>query len=462
MRWMAVLVLAASLAGFWLRPRALAPLPPEATFTVSIGPAVLTVQARGNLTSSSQQAINVAGMSGQIEEIVEEGSHVKKGQVVGRISTFQWEEQERTARQDVYKKQAEMKRTQRENQQSAAEDARKTAEKKEELTFNRRVLAFLEQGPDPRTVESLSLKIEKEKLEGATLARRIAVQEQLKEKGFASELDFETLKSEQAKSRLERAKQENLLADKREGPRPEERERSRRQVDRYVIDHELAASSQASQEVLRKLSLSKKDAELKDRQAAVDQKARLRERAVFKAPISGTVIYGDRAARGEAIGIGAGVYNGLTLMKIVKRGTMHAELDVPERWLDRVREGQRTVVYAAHRTQGHAAKVLSVAKLASATDGDTSGARAFRVVVRLDVDDDQLKPDMSCVADIEIARHDKLARLPVDLVRARNHQTITLAARRGREKVELTAQVVDEDRDFVYVTGLSAGEVLLY
>ena len=462
MRLLAALLVIAALGAFAMKPTALAPLPPEATFRVASAPARLTVGAVGVLVSSVEQAVNLNGVWGQIEDLVEEGSHVEKGAVVGRLTTFQWEEQERNARQDVYKKQAEMKRTQRENSAAAADDGKKTDEKKEELAYNKRVLDFLESGPDPRTVDSLSLKIQKAKLEDAAAERRLGVQQALKDRGYLSELDYESLKTDQVKAQLERAKQENLLADKRDGPRPEERERSRRQVDRYVIDHELAARSQVSQEVLRELAISKKETELKDRQAAVEEKAKLRDKAVVRAPIAGTVIYGDRASRGEPVGIGATVYSGMTLVKIVERGTMHADLDVPERWLDRIQPGQAVTIYAAQRTKPHQAKVLTVSKLASAMDDDPKSARQFRVVVELAQDDRALKPNMTCVADIEIAHHAGVERLPVDLVRARGKGQVTVAARRGREKVDLTATLVDEDRDFVYVSGLPEGEVLIY
>lgn len=462
MRLVVALVLIGALAAFVLRRAPAIALAPEASYRVTTGPAVLTVEATGELVSSVEQPITLNGVSGQIEEIVQEGTRVEKGAVVARLSTFQWEEQERGARQDVFKKQAEMKRTTRENSAAGAEDRRKIEEKSEELIYNRRVLAFLEGGPDPRTVDSLSLKIEKAALEDVNLGRRLTVQQALKERGYLSELDYESIKTDRIKSQLERAKQENLLAEKREGPRAEERRRSRLQVERFDLDHDLARANAESQEVLRKLALSKKEAEIRDRQAAVDEKARNRERAVVKAPISGTVIYGEHAMRGEPIGVGATAYSGMTLMKIVKRGTMHAELDVPERWLDRIQVDQKVTLRAAHRSKRYTGKVLSVARLATGVDDDPKSPRLFRVVVRLDSDDRALKPNMSCLADIEIARHADVARLPVDLMRSREKTSVELVARRGLAKVDLTATLVDEDRDFIYVRGLSPGEVLLY
>lgn len=462
MRLVAALALVGALAGWMVRRAPVITLPPEASFRVAQGPAVLTVAAHGELVSSVESPITLSGVSGQIEQIVEEGSRVKKGELVARLSTFQWEEQERSARQDVFKKQAEMKRTSRENSASAAEDRRKIDEKAEELTYNRRVLAFLEGGPDPRSVDALSLKIEKAKLEDRNLARRLAVQQALKDRGYLSEMDYESIRTDLEKSRLERAKQENLLADKREGPRAEERRRSRLQVDRFDLDHDLARRSADSQETLRRLALSKKETEIRDRQAAVDEKARLRERALVKAPISGTVIYGEHAMRGGPIGVGATAYSGMTLMKIVKRGTMHATLSVPERWLDRIQVGQPVSVRAAHRSARYRGSVLSVARLATGVDDDPKSPRLFTVVVKLDSDDRALKPNMSCLADIEIASHQGVARLPVDLVRKRDKTVVSFAARRGPARVDLTATLVDEDRDFVYVRGLEPGEVLLY
>lgn len=455
----ACLVAAAMLAA---RRGPVAGLPPEATFRVALSPAVLTVEAAGELSSSVEQTITLAGINGQIEEIVEEGTHVAKGDVVARLSTFQWEEQERNARSDVYRKQAEMKRAVRENAATAAEEHRKVDDKHEELALNERVADFLDEGPDERTVESLSLKIDRAKLEEAALARRLAVQEQLKDRGFASELDYESIKTDLEKSREDRAKQQNLLADKQDGPRAEERRRSRLLVDKFGMDLELARASAVSAETLRQLALAKKDEELKDRRAMVEEKSRQRERAVIRAPIAGTVIYGPSAMRGAPIGVGAGVYSGLMLVKIVQRGTMLATLDVPERWLDRIRSGASVRVRAAHRPREYAGRVTQVARLATAKDDDPKSPRTFTVTVQLETDDPAIKPAMTCDADIEIGRHGAVARLPVDLVRSREAGAVRLVARRGDTHVDVRGTLVDEDRDFVYVTGVATGEVLVY
>ena len=461
-RWLAALIVIASLAAFATRKgKDTAPLA-EATFAVKIAPAVLTVSASGELSSSVEQSITLAGINGQIEDIVEEGTRVAKGDVVARLSTFQWEEQERNARADVYRKQAEMKRATRENATTSADEHRKIDDKHEDLELNQRVAEYLDDGPDERTVESLGLKITKAQVEEAALARRLAVQEALKDKGFLSELDYESIKTDLEKARLDRGKQENLLADKKAGPRDEERKKSHLLVDKFDLDLDLARRSADSAESLRKLALAKKEAELADRVSAVEEKSKLRARAVIRAPIAGTVIYGPQAMRGTPIGVGALAYSGMLLVKIVQRGTMLATLDVPERWLDRVVVGAHVRLKAGHRPAEYDGVVSTVSRLATAKDDDAKSLRTFVATVRLNVDDPAIKPAMTCEAQVEIGRHDGVARLPVDLVRKRAGNQLTLLARRGNAHEEVAATLVDEDRDFVYVTGLAAGELLVY
>jgi HlyD family secretion protein len=457
-----VLAVLGALAAAWRVPKRAASVE-EATFSVKVADQVLTLTARGQIEAAEEQAVTVQNIHGQIEEIVEEGSLVKKGQVVCRISTFQYDEQERKARLDVMRKEAEKKKTERENASTAAEEKKKIAEKLAELEHNKRVLAYLEGGPDPRVVEALALRIQKAEMENASLARRKAAQEALKTRGFLSELDYESIATDLEKAKLERGKQENLLADRREGPREQERERSRLAVDKFALDVELAKKTLASQDALRTLALAKKDAEIKDRQAAVDEKRRMKTYAVIRAPRDGTVVYGQGAMQGEPIGLGAGVYRGLTLMEIVQIGAMKAVVTLPERWMDRVQVGQAVELTAAHRLKVYTGTVQKVSRLAVAADDDPKGVRLFTVEVKLDAAAAELKPSMSCEARIRVTQHRAAAKVPVDLARERGAGTarFTVRMRSGRHET-VEAKVLDEDFDHLYVTGLAAGAELVY
>lgn len=462
-RALLVIALLAALAlAAWRAPaRVVAAL--EATFCVASAERRITLTARGQIEAAEEQSVAVQNINGQIEDIVDEGSLVKKDQVVCRISTFQYDDQERKARLDVMRKEADRKKTERDQAATAAEERRKIAAQEAELVYNRRVLAFLEAGADPRVVDSLSLKIEKALRENESLARRKAAQEAIKNRGFLSELDYEQIATELEKARLERGKQENLLADKRAGPRPEERERSRVAVEKFALDVDLAQKTLASQDALRALALAKKDAEIKDRQAVVEDKARLKRYATVRAPRAGTVVYGARAMQGEPIGLGAGVYRGVVLMKIVQLGAMKATVSLPERWMDRVQVGQAVRVTAARRPKPYTGRVTKVSRLAVAADEDPKGVRAFTIEVKLDGAAAELKPNMSCEAEIEVARHARAAKLPVDLVRERKGATARFTSRTaiGRHET-VEAKVVDEDLDFVYVTGLADGLELVF
>lgn len=460
----ALVVLAAlgALTAFFRAPKG-ALAPGSATFTVKVAAQVLTLTARGQVEAAEEQAVTVQNIHGQIEELVDEGSTVKKGQVVCRIATFQYDEQERKARLDVMRKEAEKQKTERDNASTAADERKKVAEKQAELEHNRRVLAYLEGGPDPRVVEALALKIRKAEMENTSLARRKAAQEALKTRGFLSELDYESIATDLTKAKLERARQENLLADRREGPRAQERERSRLAVDKFALDVELAQKTLASQDTLRALALAKKDAEIKDRQAAVEEKQRVKQYAVVRAPRDGTVVYGQNAMQGEPIGLGAGVYRGMMLMEIVQLGAMKAVVTLPERWMDRVQAGQSVELTAAHRPRVYPGKVQKVSRLAVAADDDPKGVRYFTVEVKLDRAAAELKPNMSCEARIRVAEHREAAKVPVDLARERGPGTarFTLRTRSGRQET-VEAKVLDEDFDHLYVTGLASGAELVY
>ncbi|MBI4863293.1 MAG: HlyD family efflux transporter periplasmic adaptor subunit [Candidatus Riflebacteria bacterium] len=474
----AVLVLAGLL--FAVRPRG------EQTLALAVHRArvadqVVSLEASGALEPETEKVVTVPreAAGGEIEEIVEEGTIVEKGAVLARLSTDRLEKAERGARNDLKGKEAELGKTRRDGIVAGAEDQQKVADRTSDLTKNRKELAYLEGGPDSRTVNALSLKIEKARLDEKYLTGRLAAQQELKNRGFLSELDYESIKTDLTKARLDLTKQENLLALQREGPLPQERERSRTLVTRFSHDLDLARKQATSQVKLRALAAAKKEAEIADRAASLDEARRKKRRATLTAPIAGIVVYAG-SMFGTRIEVGADVWPGMQLVRVIQPGALRAQVQINERWIDRVKVGQPARVFPLGRSAACPARVHSISRIADPRDQkDPSSPRDFTVVLLLERvgpsgtvrggaggpargNGPELRPALLCTATIEVARPRAVARLPVDLVRSRDKNQVELAALRAGKAVRFKATVVEEAPDHVYVTGVPDGTDLLF
>ena len=434
-----------------------------ATYEAHIEDATLLMEGEGSLDPETEQVVAVPGEMGEthVEKIVEEGTRVKKGDVLCHLSTFTIEESERQAREERVVKETELLRLQEEGAVAAADDQKKVTSAREELAYNRRTLAFLERGPDPRLVRSLELKIERARLTEANLQKRLFAQQALMKKGYVAALDFAAIRTDLSKASLDRAKQENLLALTREGPSRDETEKAQTLCEKWTHDLALAETTERSQKRLRELAIEKKKAEIQDRQRAMEEWSRQRNRAALKAPLDGIVLYPEDNWRGPPTE-GSLVWRGMALLRVVQQGKLRGKVQINERWINRIKVGQKAQVFAANRSEPFPAVVDSISRLATPRDDGPKSPRDFTVELKLAADSARLRPGMSCRALIEVARHPQVSRVPIDLIRSRNGREVELIASRKGSTMPIKARLVDEDRDFVYLMDVPNGETLVY
>ncbi|MBI4864628.1 MAG: HlyD family efflux transporter periplasmic adaptor subunit [Candidatus Riflebacteria bacterium] len=444
------------------RPRSV-PSSTLAFFETRVADESLVLEGEGTLEPETELVVTTPAdlQRSQVEQIVAEGTRVKKGDFLCRVTTFRIEEEERNAREELSKKEAEFKRMLEEGTVAAADDLKKSLTASEELAYNRCVATFLESGPDPRLVRTLKLKIQRARLAEVNLTSRTAAQQALVQRGYVSEQDYESLKTELRKAELDRLKQENLLVLRSEGPSADERRRGWTLCKKSDKELSLARRSELSQARLRDLATDKKKMEIQDKQAALEEKAKQRKRAVLTAPLDGIVLYPDRFWS-RSTSPGSPVWGGMSLLRIAQPEKLRTKVKINERWIDRVLVGQKALVRAAHRPESFPAVVSSISRLATKRDDEAKSPRDFTVELKLSSGTGRLWPNMSCRAVIEIARHPGVVRAPVDLVRRRKGSDVELQSLQGGLAVPIKARLVDEDRDFVYLTGLRGGERLLY
>lgn len=173
----------------------------------------------------------------------------------------------------------------------------------------------------------------------------------------------------------------------------------------------------------------------------------------IRAPIAGTVTAVSIRVGETAIASQIGIA-GSSLMTIANTETMVAELDVDEADIAKVKLGQEVAIHtAAFPATAIPGQVQSIALSRSQDERAQPGApaqvRSYRIKVGLGVSAGlNLRPGMSCRAEIYTARAGKALALPLQAVLSNNEETTELTGSKGAKVPAKTEQYV-----FVYKDG---------
>lgn len=437
---------------------------------------VLTVSALGALVASKDYDVIVAGGLGRstIEYIAEEGSAVTSGTLILKLATERIERQVRNAQVELTRAQAELKKQEQQQKVTLAEAEDALRQKQVQLENARKQLELLEKGSDAEELERAQLKIRSFEKEVSERVRRLAVQDELRAKGFASQLQYEEAKDALERSRLQLGKERNLLAKLQEGAREAERERLRLSMRKFASEATLARRALDEKSAVAKLELQKTALDVDHRKAALAERERTISQCKITAPIPGTVVHQENIFMGgQRFAVGSTVWGGMRVIKLVQLGTLQANVAVSEQQIDRVKPKapvELSVRAAPERKwPARVTRISGVAHLREADD--PRGPKDFDVVLDLEEKADELLPNLQVSASIETQRLNGVFKVPRDAALPSTgseasglpstSEVVVLVGSGERAAERRTVKLAASDEDFFYVRdGLAAGEWL--
>ncbi len=437
---------------------------------------VLTVGAQGALVASKDFDVIVAGGLGRstIEFIAEEGSAVTSGALLLKLATERIERQVRNAQAELSRAQAELKKQEQQKKVTLAEAEDALRQKQVQLENARKQLELLEKGSDAEELERARLKIRSCEKELSERVRRLAVQDELRAKGFASQLQYEEAKDALERSRLQLGKERNLLAKLEEGAREAERERLRLAMRKYGSEAALARRALDEKAAVAKLELQKTALDVDHRKAALAERQRTIGQCKITAPIPGTVVHQENIFMGgQRFAVGSAVWGGMRVIKLVQLGQLQANVTVSEQQIDRIKPKAPVAlsVRAApdRKWTARVARISGVAHLREADDA--RGPKDFDVVLDLEGKADELLPNLQVTGSIETQRLNGVFRVPRDTTLPAGgseasslpstSEVVVLVGSGDGAAERRTVKLAGADEDFVYVRdGLADGEWL--
>lgn len=202
---------------------------------------------------------------------------------------------------------------------------------------------------------------------------------------------------------------------------------------RSDYDTEEAAYKTAEAQLqVSQAALKQGEAQVAAQQAQINQaKANLRSasdvlsRTEFRSPLTGIVTYLPVHV-GDTVVMGIQNSPGSTLMRVADMSVVTAEVQVDETDIANVRVGQPATIsidafgdtkFPAHVTEvGDTAILRSTGVAASSNGSDAQQAKDFKVVVQLDAPPADIRPGLSCTAQITTATADNAVSVPLQAI----------------------------------------------
>ena len=383
-----------------------------------------TIIERGTLTSQQSLEINceMDQWENKIIFILPEGTVVKKGQVVVRFDSSRLEEKITDYEQRVaeYRSRVQVAKEELIVQKKDNETAIRDAE--QALDFSKIDRDKYLYGDFKVNLSDIDGAISEQEATKAKTQRDLDNTRILVEKGFVG---LETLRARQqemrsVKLRHDRDVQKRIMMLTYDHPKMKMEYRSKvREADYKLKTAKLLAESRNAQK-LQAVEGRKNDLKLREDRLK-ELKARM-EKAVVKAPASGTLAYAHgRWGREDQIREGGVVYEGQTLMKLPNMRKMQVEVGIHESLVSKVKPKQPAAIRIdSYPGIPFIGSVKSVAPLAESGYGIS--VKNYKTVITIDdiPEEVALKPGMTAQVELLIGYYPDVVVVPVQAVASHN------------------------------------------
>lgn len=438
------------------------------TFAVEPGDLVISVVESGTIRSSDQVILKceVEGRT-TILFVVDEGTAVKKGDLLVELDRSKYEDQKIDQEIRVQNAEAAMIRA-RENlavTKNQAESDVAEAELNHELAKKDRTKYVEGDYPVERREAETNITLAKEELKRAQ--EKVKWSRDLEDKEYLSrsELDADVLAEKRREIDLELAEEKLKLLEK------------------YTYDRRMAELNSSVVQTERALERAKRkanadtidaDANLRAKDAEHRQqitKLRKIDEQITKcritAPVDGLAVYATtvqtrRWSQPDPLREGMEVHERQELIYLPQASSMIAEIQIPEASLKKVKMDQpaRVTLDALPGQELHG-RVSKIAVMANNQAWWDPSLKVYATEIEIDGDHPDLRTGMSCHVEVVVEEHAEAMFVPVQsVVRRAGQPTVYVleGGERRRRKIEIG---LDNNRVVHVLAGLSAGERVL-
>ncbi len=369
--------------------------------TLEKSPFVNTIESQGELVPVEKTSLQVPRrLWGTLEYLVPEGTQVKKGDVVARVSTRQFTEQVSRYMNNM----AESRSEARIRQITIPLEELKSRSDLATQTHNATLKSLTEdevrQGP--RENERVAAQVEEEKANLQASAVPLLAQEKLEAQGYISEAEVNTARQELLQQETLAKQAELKQIQQSKGYRQPEISKAALETRAAELKAQITRlEGEAKSSLLRTQQLSSKgrSASLGRRVKSIEDRL---NNADMTAPFAGTVIY-PRSSGAQPPFVGMEVYNGMAIVQVAKTQTLQVLTKIHEFDIPSVKVGQKVSVTALgmpeHPLTGQVSKIQKLARYKD--ESKPVGLKYFNVEITLD--DAKLPADFKAQMQVNVS-----------------------------------------------------------
>ncbi len=437
-------------------------------FVAKRGDLSITLTERGTLkTSNAEQVRSQVQGRTPIQWLAEEGKRVTAGEIVVELDRTELERNIEDLQTLIIQLESEDRAAKTEELIQVEQN--KTDIEKSELAFEVATseLAMFLEGDDAAQKRRLQLAIDTAESELSLAQNKFTQTDALLAKDFVTQddLEDERIKVRKANEALIEANENQRLY--LEYKRPLDEKQKRAAVTEAERGVERAQKQSEARLDAKKAMVSQKERSLNQAKERLAEKEVDFARMTITAPADGVIVYGDpdRSWDAEEIKVGGDAYFDRVLMTIPDSTEMAVTINVHEADIRKVKEGMRAAVHSElQRGSAYMGEVIRIDTVANAGNrrwGDT--IRRFRVEVRIDGSDLDLKPGTSASVELQIGDLENVLHVPIQAVHGREGRFFCYV-RTPKGPMETAVKVGRSNDAFLeIVSGISEGDqVLLY
>lgn len=442
----------------------------EPYYKVKSGPLTISVSESGRLKNKDEIVIeNESGKSLKVIFLMEEGTMVKKGDLIVELDSTTLEDTRQNY--DINVKNGEANLIAAQENLEITKNQAKTDVSKAELTYK---FAQLDQekyskGLHPQELEKAdaAILLAQENLQRAE--QDYTWSQQLQEKGFITlkELQADELSVKQKKITLRQAELDREILVKY--TQPEDVETLLANVEQGEMALERARRKATADVVKAQANLLAQESEL----STLKQKlAKAEEQLIackMVAPADGMVVYatssgGWRGSEREQMDVGATVQPGHKLIRMPKSDIMLAELSVQEASKPKLVENMAAVVTVdALPGKIFRGKLTKIGILPDSTQSWLNpDLKVYLCEVQLDEGNAKMRPGMNCHVEIVIEDYEKALFVPIQCVlQVDGKPTVYIKTHSGGSKRRVVQAGLNNNVMIHILSGLEDGEEVM-
>ncbi len=376
------------------------------TTRVERGPFELAVVGKGRVVPAEQTIVSCPqGFWGiKVLEVAAEGTQVSTGEVVLTLDAESMQDRLRRQRRQLEGTRLQLASLEARHGKDLSASETNREKKRLALETAEEKLEILLRGPRQEKVRAQEFMVEAGAAFEVDRRRKLGEEEQLRDRGFTSELSYLDARGELAKAEQRRQAAAAELALLRGGPRREERDRLEAEAAMIRLETAQTESAHGSKAVVQKHEAEEKRLEVASREGAVSREDRRLARTVVRATSSGAVLHSLNGSVGKRVDQGELLWSMQEVLRVARLDGFEVETRISSRDVERVRIGAAAELFLPS-APGEAlrGKVVRVGKFAvPVVGGSPDGPKEFEVVVAVDDDRGRLRPNLSVRVAIRV------------------------------------------------------------